>query len=219
LDISGEHLSNCSQAATWRLVASTLLLCLCASTGCARGDGGDNADPTKRPTLSTSKAEYPTVSALGDAAETIVLGRVSGVIAKEEDNGGRAGNPSLPVVLYSFSVTRVVEGNEIASEIPILWSDTDLVDMDGVSPLDGSGEMLLFLKHKVSAVDAPGIDSVDEFYVPLSSDNGVFDVARSGTTGTARSDTVLSLDGSHGTTHSGDRTWPLPAILRAASRG
>jgi hypothetical protein len=111
-----------------------------------------------------------------------------------------------------------VAGDDVAGEIPIVWSDTDLVEMSGVSPLDGSGQLLLFLKHQVSATDAPGIDSVEESYVPLSGDNGVFDVAASGDAATARSEVVRSLDGSQGTRHRGDRTWPMPAILRAAGR-
>ena len=55
--------------------------------------------------------------------------------------------------------------------------------------------MLLFLE-KISAADAPpGVIPFDEVFVPLSDDNGVFDVAADGSI-SARSDVVVSMTNS-----------------------
>lgn len=49
-----------------------------------------------------------------------------------------------------------------------------MLKVENVSPLTRGSEVLLFLRH-ISDSESPNIDVVDDFYIPVSADNGVFD--------------------------------------------
>lgn len=131
------------------------------------------------------EADYPafsSISELADQADLVVTGTVVDVLGREVDGGGEdetvdaEGNPNgVPMVFYRFAVARVLGGVPSGEEIVLGWIDLDRVGMDGVSRIARGADTLLFLRHMPDA-DSPGVTSVADFYVPVSADNGVFDV-------------------------------------------
>jgi hypothetical protein len=149
---------------------------------------GFSASP--KPFFHGSKPAYESVEDLGGKADLVVVGVVGDVVARQAEE-----TTDLPFVYISFSVDQVL-GNSLAAQntdsVIVSILDTDKLTVDGLTPLVSGQRVLLFLE-KISATDAPpGVIPFDEVFVPLSDDNGVFDVAADGSV-TARSDVVVSV--------------------------
>jgi hypothetical protein len=127
---------------------------------------------------------YPTVEELAMTADVVVSGSVAGVRGKELDGGGddESTGRGLEMIFYDFSVDDVLAGTGITDRLVVAWA----ADEPGIE----SGSTVLFLRHLTSA-DAPGIASEDDFYVPVSGRNGVFDLE--GTELSARAPDVVAL--------------------------
>lgn len=135
---------------------------------------------------------YETVSELGVRAELVAIGQVTGVVSRELDDGGGAEPESgIPMVYYSFKVEEVLGGDTPKTPSIVLgWLDLERIQTTEVTPIQESARVVLFL-DRVGRDDSPGIESVGELFVPLSGDNGVFDVVDEHAT--ARSAAVRSL--------------------------
>jgi hypothetical protein len=126
---------------------------------------------------------------LGRTADLVVVGVVGEVVLRkvEETTG-------LPFTYLEFSVSQVLGEQPTAltlDNLIVSTIDTDELIVDSLSPLVAGQRVLLFME-RIRAADAPeGLVPFDEIFVPLSHDNGVFDVTDRGEV-TARSDIVVS---------------------------
>lgn len=138
---------------------------------------------------------YATVADLAEQADVVVQGHVVQEVARQIESSGAERNDEgeligNPMVFYRFSVTRQLQGEPVGEAFLLGWIDLELLKLENVSPLARGSEVLLFLEH-ISDSESPNIDVVDDFYIPVSADNGVFDV-RDGTA-VARSREVRGL--------------------------
>ena len=108
------------------------------------------------------------------------VGTVKGVAAREVDCG--TANPTeqveeagIPTVFYEVTVGETLKGTTDESLIVAAPDSAKLSFSSEMTPLRAGERVLLFLREQTRA-DAPGIDTYDFFYAPVSLDNGVFDV-------------------------------------------
>ncbi len=163
----------------YKLPAFAVIVTALAVAGCSSPANDDKTQTT------ADYRVYPTVSSLAESAEVVVLGSVEEVVSREidgdpsEEEFDAEGNPNgTPMVFFRYSVKRVIKGSVAADHLILGWIDTDKVSMEGVSRIQRGEPTLLFLR-RLSDVQSPGITSVDQFYIPVSGDNGVFDVVGS----------------------------------------
>lgn len=142
------------------------------------------------------EADYQTlqsIEALAASADLVVVGTLGESLGTELDGGGdpEDGGEASGLVMEFFGVT-VDQTLVGASPDPLVvaWPEMDDVSVEGATPVEPGQQLVLFLRHRDSE-SAPGIESFDSFYVPVSGDNGVFDVVDG--TATARSAEVHSL--------------------------
>ncbi len=157
-------------------------------------------------------AVHQSVSSLTYSSDVVVVGRVGSVVAREVDGGGDSENRpgvGLPMVFHHVEVTRTMSGSPGRSVI-VAWPDSRRVSMEGATPVSAGEELVLFLE-RLSPAQAPGITSVRDFYVPVSGDNGVFDVQSSDTV-YPRSDEVLGLTSGGRTAATSDGSFHLSEI-------
>ena len=130
---------------------------------------------------------YPSVESLAAAADLVIEGRVGPVVLREVDRGGnpetdpKTGEKSsgVPMAFSEVTVTNIVWASPrieplVGKTILVATVDTDLIVADQESPLSEGEQVVLFLRHRDPST-APGL-TPDNFYVPLSGDNGVFDL-------------------------------------------
>ncbi len=163
---------------------------LTASLGAALALSGCAAGPRH---VEADYAVHDTVARLSATSDAVVVGRIGDVVSREIDGGGddeTQPGAGLPMAFYRVDVTRSLAGGAPRSVV-VAWPDPDQVRMEGATPVRKSQQLLLFLEH-VGPGEAPGVTSVGEFYVPVSGDNGVFDVSSRGAVA-ARSDAVRGL--------------------------
>ena len=120
--------------------------------------------------------------------------RFTGIRGSEDDDGGEAANPGLPITFFDFSVTAgLADGSPTSGAIVLGWYDLSKSTFEDVSAIELGDDLVLFLTRGTAAT-APGIDTESSWYWPTNDDNGVFDVA--GTIATPRrQDIVTSLGG------------------------
>ena len=82
----------------------------------------------------------------------------------------------IPVVYYEVSVDETLKGSADASSIIVVRPDAAEVYNEDSTPLNSGHSVVLFLKKRTYT---PGITTYKNsvIYVPISMDNGVFDVA------------------------------------------
>jgi hypothetical protein len=127
---------------------------------------------------------YSSVEELAVASDAEVVGTVKGIVAREVDYGTdnqdeRAEGSGIPNVFYQVDVSEVLGGT---AETSIVVASPDLTTLSVSSettPLVAGQRVLLFVQEQTSN-GAPGISSFDFFYVPVSLDNGVFDILPGG---------------------------------------
>lgn len=123
---------------------------------------------------------YSSLTELARASDAEVVGTVKGVVAREIDHGTdiadeKVDAAGIPTVFYEVEVSEVLKG---ATDSTIVVGAPDVAKLSFSSeatPLKAGQRVLLFLKEQTPK-EAPGIDSYEFFYVPVSRDNGVFDV-------------------------------------------
>lgn len=182
--------------AMWSSGAVMAAALLVAMSGCGQGTAGTTSTQgpaSQRIQLDADYPSFPSVLALTSQADAVVVGRVTGILSRERDGGAdqpESSGRGIPMVFYQFAVQEVIKGDVADRDISVGWIDLSLVTTPDVSAIEKSPAVLLFLEH-LTSVDAPGISTVTDFFVPLGADNGVFDV--SGDVATARSRIVQSL--------------------------
>lgn len=164
------------------VIASALALSACGSS---------------TPTVSMDYPTYSTVAELDRVADVVVLGQIGARTSTEYDNGGNeevgdGGQPlGIPMAFFDFTVQKVLQGDLTDKTITVEWIDTSKVTLeDSTSDLKQGQTVVLWLQH-LTTQDAPGVTSVSDFWVPVSGDNGVMDVAAGHAT--ARSETLTGL--------------------------
>ena len=164
------------------VIASALALSACGSS---------------TPTVSMDYPTYSTVAELDRVADVVVLGQIGARTSTEYDNGGNEevgdeGQPlGIPMAFFDFTVQKVLQGDLTDKTITVEWIDTSKVTLeDSTSDLKQGQTVVLWLQH-LTTQDAPGGTSVSDFWVPVSGDNGVMDVAAGHAT--ARSETLTGL--------------------------
>ncbi|MDE0162941.1 MAG: hypothetical protein OXL98_14535 [Acidimicrobiaceae bacterium] len=122
---------------------------------------------------------YESVDELAGEADLVVLGRVGEVLGRDNDHGLSAsdgGEAGVPMIFVSVEIGQVLLGDDPGvSEIAVASLDVTILNVEGVSQLRDGQDVVLFLLNRDQET-APGIDLVDDFYVTLSGDNGIFDV-------------------------------------------
>lgn len=162
---------------TMVLVAPILIAC---SVPVERGQGGQ---PTGKVRFDGSYPAYESIPELAKPASLIVRGTVGEVVAREMDGGGEdeSDGHGIPMVFMRLDVSESMTAASTPSEIVLGWLDLGRIEASDVSELLPGQEVVLFLE-RLDRKSAPGIESLEgEFYVPLSADNGVFDVDSRGT--------------------------------------
>ncbi len=144
---------------------------------------------TRPPRIAGSYPAYESVEALADRADLVAVGTVGGVATRQvEDTTG------LPFVYLDVELDQTLADSTGLRHDRIIVSvpDTDELEVEGLTPLEPGQRVLLFLERITAADAPPGILPFDEVFVPLSRDNGVFDVAADGRV-TARSPQVVAI--------------------------
>ena len=95
------------------------------------------------------------------------------------------------MAFWSVQVASVLAGDEI-EKVVVAWPEEDGDVPESATPVESEQSLVLFLERR-TADEAPGVTSVDDFYVPVGGDQGVFDVR--GAEAAARSPEVRGLTG------------------------
>ena len=171
---------------------AVLTLCLVAvAAACTQQDSpGPESSPTAQaidaaeaPIL-YSLVDFETYSSIVDlsgVADLVIVGTVDRVAGRDLDYGTsdpeeKQYHTGIPVVYYEVSVDETLKGSADASSIIVVRTDGDRVYNDDSTPLNPGHSVVLFLKKRTYT---PGITTYKNsvIYVPVSMDNGVFDVA------------------------------------------
>jgi hypothetical protein len=175
----------------WRLSALATILSFgvgaCSTAPAAQG-----------PTHEFAAASFRSAEQLMNSSDLVVLGRPVSVLSRELDAGGEAeldsaGRPepgAIPMVFLDFSIDKVLRGSAPSREIPVGVIDVTKMKTSAQTELRLNAPVVLFLRLN-KAEEAPGISTVGDHYVPLSGDNGIFDVVNS--RAMARSAVVTSV--------------------------
>jgi hypothetical protein len=145
-----------------------------ATTSCGSGDAKQLA-----PRIDGSSKSYRSIEALAERADVVAVGYAGGVTERFEDNGNDPANPPLPGLFQSFRIEKVVKaGADITSgsEVSLALLNTDKVRSESDVRLEPESRLLLFL-YKASG---PINGTQRAALVPISSDNGIFDVSGDG---------------------------------------
>ena len=150
------------------------------------------------PTVSMDYPTDRTVNELDGVADVVVLGQVGDRTSTEYDNGGNEevgdeGQPlGTPLAFYDFRVQRVLRGDLSEQSITVEWLDTSAISLkEPLSDLKKGQTVVMWLQHLTTA-ESPGVTSVADFWVPVSGDNGVMDVASG--KATARSEVLTGVE-------------------------
>lgn len=189
-------------------VAVTAVLCGFVLSSCGSGSS-----------VESDYAVFASVEALVETADVAVVGTLGESLGTELDGGGDPEEPGdrsgLVMEFFSFHVDSVVSGSAPDS-IVVAWPDLDQSSVDGASPVEPGQRFLLFLRHR-DPETAPGVESFDSFFVPVSGDNGVFDVEDG--VATARSEGVRSLAADGDPVAAGRFEVPLDQLVAEFSSG
>lgn len=139
--------------------------------------------------VSLSMDVYPTIEDLSDASDVVVLGTVKSIAGSGVSRGQDGTGGAYPYNLYELDVTEVFKG-QVSETLYVYRTDPSLFgEAPGLTeyPLTtlSVGETVVLYLERVSTDYEPTIPSTlgDTIYVPLSFDNGVFDVTASGPIG------------------------------------
>jgi len=156
---------------------------------------------TERVLLYADSTAYSSIDALNDQADAVIVGEIVSLADRLEDRGGdpeidpASGEPipGIPMAVYKLLVHEDLRHNptDLTGQIlHVAVLDPELTRSDE-KPLEVGQEMLLFLLRRTEK-EAPGFAGYAEFFVPVSGNNGVFDVI--GSDVEARSPIVRSIE-------------------------
>lgn len=152
---------------------------------------GSDPQPTKV-IRSVFIPAYSSLDELSIHADAVVVGTVENVAAKWTDRGAGGDGIPRPYILYQLDVQEALKG-ETDDSIYILRIEPVYFTGDGHSALSGVpltelrvGQTVALYLEEVIVETPPVITITDRFYVPLSLDNGVFDVSHGSSGAVAR---------------------------------
>ena len=147
-----------------------------SSCGTEQADGGGSATEEEPQLESVSEYfAYRTLTSLAQESDVVVRGRVAELLTQNVDQGG-TDVAGIPMLYYRVEVSEVLAGSIEASSVVVGWKDAERSGDDELSDLAASSSVVLYLES-VTRDAAPGIPpEFDRILVPLSGDNGVFDV-------------------------------------------
>ena len=147
-----------------------------------------NPDVEKITVVSFSMgALYSTLEDLTEDSDAVILGTVREIAQTGISRGKEGDGTAIPYSLYEVEVVEAFKG-EVSETIYVSRTDPsfleDTVSFHGVplTKLQRDETVVLYL-HRMSADIEPTITLTDTIYVPLSFDNGVFDVTATGPVG------------------------------------
>ena len=132
---------------------------------------------------SLSMNRYSTLEDLSESADVVVLGTVRSIAATGIGRGSEGeGNP-MPYTIYELEVQETFKGGVsgtiyVGRTDPSYFEDSLVFDDAPLTKLNTGEKVVLYLR-KLNADVEPTIpiEGLDYVYVPLSLDNGVFDVS------------------------------------------
>jgi hypothetical protein len=163
-----------------RWAASVIVCCALVFAACSNSSRSDSLPPQ---TIAGSSKAYISIEALTEAADVVVTGVAGDVQERFADNGGDAVNPAVAALLQSFSVDRILKAPADLpdqSHVTLVLEDIDVSqrvdkrDSERIAPGD---RLLLFLRSARGPVNG----RLTTALIPLSGDNGMFDVTSDGT--------------------------------------
>lgn len=171
---------DCTRMSTARQVTA-LLVGLMTAVLLFAGVRSLRSDDAQEQFLIPSYRGYESVDELAREADLAVRGRVGDVLGRENDHGlgpADGGETGVPMIFVSVEIKQVLLGDDPGvNDIVVAALDVTQLNVEGVSQLRDGQDVVLFLVKR-DQQKAPGISLVDEFYVTLSGDNGIFDVDR-----------------------------------------
>ena len=124
---------------------------------------------------------YNSIESLARAADVVVIGTVKSVAGREPYyTGSGSGDVGIPSVFYEVEVNESLQGNP-GDTIIVAQIDNaaaDVIVSDSGSALNVGERLALFLLHR--AGEEYGLEEfgdIDNLYVIVSDDNGMFDVS------------------------------------------
>ena len=134
------------------------------------------------------RPSYSTAVALNRASDVVVVGTVGEVLTREMDEGSVTPGPndiSIPAVFVNVTVDEVVKGQLRDGDNLAVSTPPD----SGMDLVPGS-RVALFMRQ---VEKAPGIQTQDRFYVPVSGPNAMLDVSTDGRSARTRTDELRGL--------------------------
>ena len=126
--------------------------------------------------LHVSMPVYSSIGDLAPQSDAIVVGTVNDVAAKGVSRGAEGDGIPIPFTLYEFEVTETLKG-QTKGLIYVFRSDPDVFPGESLTKLRAGQALTLFLGERLTHTYPAVTISADRFYVPLSFDNGVFDIS------------------------------------------
>ena len=143
--------------------------------------------------LHVSMPVYSSIGDLTAQADAVVVGTVHDVAAKGVSRGAEGDGIPIPFTLYEFEVTETLKGQAKGS-IYIFRSDPDMFPGESLTELREDQALTLFLGERRTQTYTDVTIPADRFYVPLSFDNGVFDIS-TGAVGRVGDETIVEPRG------------------------
>lgn len=182
-----------------RAVAGGLLIAgLCAGCGSGRDgttDGSVSPQSATTPIQTVDYLMFSSVEELAGASQVVLQGRVTGVLTREDDDGGSGlASQSFPVVFYGLQVERSsgsVSNLEPGAVIAVIGSaSSSAIGTLPAEELRPGTEVVVFGVIRDST-NAPGIDTQKSYLAPTNGGASIFDV--DGQTVTSRTEDIAAL--------------------------
>lgn len=122
---------------------------------------------------------YNSLDRLSEVSDLVVIGEVTGVISTQADTGLDGTADPIRSTWYEVDVQETLKG-ETTDTITVVRTDPGHFRDGEITTLQSGESVALFLMKRTSE-EFPLVKVADVFYVPVSFDNGVFDVIPSPT--------------------------------------
>lgn len=130
---------------------------------------------------------YNSVESLSEISDVVIIGQVVGVVSRQADTGVDGLAEPIPSTWYRIEVQETLKGDATGTITVVRTDPGHFLDVN-LTTFRSNESVLLFLMKRTS-VEFPMVTLTDTFYVPVSFDNGVFDVVPN-TSGTVQEATL-----------------------------
>ncbi len=159
--------------ATWLVIVSSAIALGVGSIVVVR-DGLS----TPKPVLTGAYQSYESLESLFTGADVVAVVTVGHSVGYEVDGDEESSDTGVPMVFLEVSVDhyyKVPESLALNRKFTVGLIDQSVVQVPELTEFAYGSKLLVFGEY-LPADDSPGIVSIGDFVVPLSADNGVFDV-------------------------------------------